>query len=347
MKKSVVSILLCCILGICCFTGCTGTGTENLSQVAPESGAKFDVDGNNTEGLAEPAVDESGEVTEEKQAAGSGTNQTQNKENTTNKINNEKLIYKCTLSVDTLDYQNSVKTFRELVKKYNGFLEQENESNDANYESYYYYDEVKKGKKHYNYSATVRIPSKDYNNFLDETGGIGEVRNKNANVTNISQQYYNLQAELEVLEAKYDRYLEMLKKAKTTNDIITIEGTITALETQINQIKTQLNNYDNDVAYSFVTISIKEVEKIEDVEQKGTVSNAFSDSWEKFAGVCHSLFIILLYLLPYILVLLAILVIVLLATRPARKRAKAARKARLEGATASQAQQTQSDDAVK
>ena len=331
MKKLIITLLIAS-LSCVCFTGCTsGSPTSSVSSVNKSAGDTSSVDSANP-GFSEDVEYEaaSGEANADGTANSGGTAKTETKQDSTNRITNDKLIYNCSLAIDTLDYDASVKSIRDLIKKYNAFLEKENETNDASYESYYYYDEQKKGKKHHTYTATVRVPSKDYNSFLDETGSIGEVRNKSANVENISQQYYDLKAQLEVLETKYKRYLEMLKKATTTNDILQIENSITVVETQINQIKTQLNRYDNDVAYSFINITIKEVEKIEDEEQRGTVSNAFVDSWEKFADVIHGLFILFLYFLPYLLVLAVILAIILIATRPARKRAKIAREERLK-----------------
>ena len=331
-KKKLIITLLIASLSCVCFTGCTsGSPTSSVGSVNKSAGDTSSIDAANP-GFSEDVEYEkaSGEANADDSANSDGTAKTETKQDSTNRITNDKLIYNCSLAIDTLDYDASVKSIRDLIKKYNAFLEKENETNDASYESYYYYDEQKKGKKHHTYTATVRVPSKDYNNFLDETGSIGEVRNKSANVENISQQYYDLKAQLEVLETKYKRYLEMLKKATTTNDILQIENSITVVETQINQIKTQLNRYDNDVAYSFINITIKEVEKIEDEEQRGTVSNAFVDSWEKFAEVIHGLFILFLYFLPYLLVLAVILAIILIATRHARKRAKIAREERLK-----------------
>ena len=335
MKKLGIIFLIACLF----MTGCTGSDGASSSynkETVRESSAGDGFD-YMSDDVAEPAVEEAqAEKTDSSNTADSNSNS--NQQNTTNKVDKEKLVFKCSMAIDTLEYADSVKSFRNLIKKYDGFVENETESDDGGMSGYYYYDELKQGKKHSTYTATVRIPSSKYDDFCEETGGIGEVRSKNANVENISQSYYNLQAELEVLEAKYKRYLEMLEKATTTKDIIEIENTITSIEVQINQIKTQLNRYDNDVAYSYVSVTIKVVEKIIQEEEKGTVSNAFEDSLSAFGEVCHSLFIIFIYFLPYLLVILVILIIVWLATMPVRKKHKAAK--RLAKEKAAQAPQT-------
>ena len=325
MKKLGIVFLIACLL----MTGCSsGDGNSSAYKEAvrePSAGEGFDY----MTDEAEPAVEEAQDAAKSDDANADASNSSEKntqQSNTTNRVDTEKLVFRCSMSIDTLEYADSVKSFRNLIKKYDGFVENENESDDGAANGYYYYDEMKQGKRHSTYTATVRIPSAKYDDFCEETGNIGEVRTRNANVENVSQSYYNLQAELEVLEAKYQRYLEMLKKATTTKDIIEIENTITSIEVQINQIKTQLNRYDNDVAYSYVSVTIKEVEKIVQEEEKGTISNAFSGSMEAFGEVCHSLFIVFIYFLPYLIVILVILIIVWLATMPVRKKHKAAKK---------------------
>ena len=335
LKKYAVAFLAACLL----LTGCSGgdgSSSYSVKEATKEakSGQGFDYMTDEAVPAAEESADAGADSSAGDKAKGE-SNSVGNKqsENTTNKIDKEKLVFRCNMSIDTLEYADSVKKFRDLIKKYEGFVETETETDDKGMDSYYYYRDINPTqKKHSTYTATVRIPSAKYDDFLEETGGIGEVRNKTANVENVSQSYYSLQAELEVLEAKYQRYLEMLKKATTTKDIIDIENTITSIEVQINQIKTQLNRYDNDVAYSYVSVSIKEVEKIVQEEEKGTVSNAFEDSLKAFGNVCHGLFIIFIYFLPYLIVILVILLIVFFATMPVRKKHKAAKKAAKENA---------------
>ncbi|MBR6223139.1 MAG: DUF4349 domain-containing protein [Lachnospiraceae bacterium] len=199
-------------------------------------------------------------------AGGSSSNITDNNTNTT--INTEKLIYHCDLRFDTLDYKKSISDLKKLIADNEGFIEQENESSNNNNYNYYYVDETSKSAALFTYTATIRVPSKKYDSFVNGTGNLGDLKNKNANVTNVSTEYYDLQAELKVYETKYQRYLDMLSKADKVKDIIEIENNITPLETRINQIKTRMNNINNDVAYSYVSVSIQEVKEYEVREEK-------------------------------------------------------------------------------
>ena len=179
------------------------------------------------------------------------------KENKTNKIDTEKLIYRCNISLETLRFDDTVGEFQKIITKYNGFIE--NENTYINSTGAYGSDGLGV------YTATVRVPADKYKDFVNETGGIGTLINRSQNVTNVSQEYSDLSVELEVLEAQKDDYLEMLKEAKKLEDmdnVIRISDKIASVSTQINQIKTRLNSIDNDVAYSYVDVNIKEVKEI-------------------------------------------------------------------------------------
>ena len=181
------------------------------------------------------------------------------KENKTNKLDTEKLIYRCSISLETKEFKETISSFQDLIKKYDGFVENENTSTKGG--SY--------GGSYNNglgvYTATIRVPSENYTAFINDAGSIGTLNNKSQNVTNVSQEYSDLSVEMEVLEAERDDYMDMLKEAKSLEDmdnVILIRDKITSVNTEINQIKTRLNSIDNDVAYSYVDMQIYEVREV-------------------------------------------------------------------------------------
>ena len=87
--------------------------------------------------------------------------------NTTNsdvELVESKLIYKCKLNVETLDYDASYTKLQELIDKYDCFIESENYT-DNNYEYYSYRDGYKKAREN---TIVIRIPSENYSDFLNE-----------------------------------------------------------------------------------------------------------------------------------------------------------------------------------
>lgn len=242
-------------------------------------------------------------------------------------ISNEMLIYRCWLSIDTLDFQGSVQSFKSMVSYYSGFIENENMSDGAYFGGYYYLDEE---EKTYTYSATVRIPSDHYNDFVSETGSLGDIRSQNAYVENVSQRYGTLVSELEIYEAEYDRYLEQL--ANTEDDYIAMEiqNELTDLAITIADIKTSMSVIESDVEYSYITIDIREVEVLEEeedvVEEEDTflprLKATFNDSWGHFSKFLENILFGLIYSFWYILIIAVIAVVVVCIIKSSIKRRK-------------------------
>lgn len=203
---------------------------------------------------------------------------------TLDQINTEKLVYHCDLTFDTENYNDSINQLKSLMNQYGAFLEYENERNNSGYGN---------NSDLHIYNATIRIPVGNYQTFLDSMGNIGDLKNKCQDVQNLSQEYTDLNAELEVLEAKRDSYISMMKEAKTLDDmesLLMIDERLTEVEVSINRIKSRLNNINNDVAYSYITISIVEVREYEAPEPENfgqRVSQAFKDGWKNFKEGCQ------------------------------------------------------------
>ncbi len=237
------------------------------SAVSESAGARsadsYGLADNYSYDAAEPEVYEDTAVEETAEGVTSDST-VSDKENKDNKLNMEKLIYRCSISLETKDFEGDIKAFQQLVDKYDGFVENENTSTRT---STYTYDNSynSSGKGLGQYTATVRVPSSKYKDFVNEAGSIGTLNNKSQNVTNVSQEYSDLSIELDVLEAQRGDYMEMLKEAKSLEDmdnVILISDKIASVNTEINQIKSRLNSIDNDVAYSYIDISITEVKEI-------------------------------------------------------------------------------------
>ena len=258
--KAFIAASICFALTACGSSASTDSGARSSVQKAASNSVGY-MDKNDLAGADTAYADVEYEAAADEpvyeESAESVEGDVSDKENKTNKLDTEKLIYRCNISLETLRFDDTVSEFQKIITKYNGFIESEN----TYINSTGYYESSGLGV----YVATVRVPSDKYKDFVSETGGIGTLINRSQNVTNVSQEYSDLSVELEVLEAQKADYLEMLKEAKKLEDmdnVILISDKISSVSTQINQIKTRLNSIDNDVAYSYVDVNIKEVKEI-------------------------------------------------------------------------------------
>lgn len=259
-------------------------------------------------------------------------------------INGEKLVYTCNLEMETLHYDQSIQRIRDSIAKYEGFVESENEYDDAY--RWYYEDYTKtSGTKHM--SLTVRIPTKYYNDFLNGIEGEDKVISKQSYVDNISRQYYDTSAKIEALKIQQDRLLEMLEQAKEIDDMIAVEARLSEVQYQLNSAKTSLASMDADVAFSTITLNVREVmEYTRDVEpvKKNTfgdrLKNTLFDTWEFFWEMLEGLLFLVIRLIPLAIVGGVIAVIVVLVVKSYKKK-KMKKMAAMQALYQQQMQQSQ------
>lgn len=103
-------------------------------------------------------------------------------------------------------------------------------------------------------NVTVRIPAEKLNAFMDEVATMGEVESRNVYSQDVTEAYADMDIRLENAKKSRKRYLELLNKADKVSDILEIERELERLNTQIEQLKGQLNSYDKQIQYSSVSV---------------------------------------------------------------------------------------------
>lgn len=219
-------------------------------------------------------------------------------------INREMLVYSCSMDVDVLDFDGASKDFKVKLEQYQGFVESENLSDGSSYSRYYFSD----AEKWHKYTATVRVPSRVYDDFCNAVSELGDLRSKNASVENVSQEYSDLSTTLEIYEKKEDRYLEMLANAKDEVNAVAIEDKLTDIQVEIAHIKTRMNQIKTDVAYSYVYITINEVKEYQEEPVRTDtfgqrLVNTLKDAGSGFLGFLEDLLFFLIYAVPYLVLI--------------------------------------------
>lgn len=222
----------------------------------------------------------------------------------------EKLVYHCNLEIETLDYPATMTSIKATITKYGGIIQSESES-DSGYNWYYENYRKTSGTMH-NY-LEVRVPSKDYNHFLEELDGVGKVISKSTSVDNISQQYYDTTAQIEALKIQEKNLLAMLEKCETIEDMITVEQRLSEVQYELNNLQTTRRYMDMDVAYSYVNISISEVMEYRQ-DSEPVRSNTFVDRLKNtlvstgrgFLSFLEGLLFLIIRMTPYIIIVVVI-----------------------------------------
>ena len=242
-------------------------------------------------------------------------------------VSKEMLVYRCTIAIDTLEFEQSLATLKAKVQEYHGFVERENQTDGSNSKGRYILDEE---DKDYYYTATIRIPSNYYESFVSAASGIGTLRSKNSSVDNVATRYGTLKNELEIYEAEYARLLKQYENTQDEKIALEIQRELRNLSITVSDIKTEMSMLESDVAYSYITITIhkvsqKEIEKedqqVQEEDSFGTrLSKTAKQSWNAFIGFLED--IVLFFVVGWwVILLLALIAIVtiLLCKRSIKK----------------------------
>ena len=181
-------------------------------------------------------------------------------------------------------------------------------------------------------TMTLRIPAERLDEFLTTTGERLNVISSSTSATDVSNEYYDVQARLSVLETERAVLENMLSKSTTVDNMIQIESRLYDVIYEIESYKTRLKVYDSKVSYSTVTLTLSEVTDLTVVAEGNgfgaRFKKAVGDSWQSFAEFCKDAVIWLVYALPALVVLgfffIVIPLIVLLAVRKRIKKRKQA-----------------------
>ena len=240
MKRTIV-FSLTLLMMLCLFTGCgaadssvtatdssNGTG-DSVQEVFPENN------------LDSTAADDSGGMIQSDAASAENPS--------------EKIIYSASAEIETTDFDASLDAVDRLIEFYGAFLQSSSVSG-TNY--------ANSGDRYASY--TIRIPANSFSTVRDSLDTLGNVNYYNVWADNITTQYYDVQSRLTAYETEEARLLEILASCETVSDLIAVEAQLTEVRYEIESLTTTLRNWQNEVDYSTLNLSIYEVDRLSEQE---------------------------------------------------------------------------------
>ncbi|MGE4277149.1 MAG: DUF4349 domain-containing protein, partial [Lawsonibacter sp.] len=163
-----------------------------------------------------------------------------------------KLIRRAELTIQTTQFDQTVKALDEMVVSYGGYYE------SASVYGGNYRDVNANRSGEY----VIRIPEEQFSAFQSSAGSLGYVTNSTESSKDVGEQYYDAEARLKTQRTKQERLLSLLEKADTMEDIISLENALSDVEYEIEQLSSTLNRYDALISYSTFQVYLNEVAKV-------------------------------------------------------------------------------------
>jgi len=243
----------------------------------------------------------------------------------------EKIIYSVFANIETLDFDETIENVHTMLLMYGAFIEHSSISG-INYASRFHgWNDFRSA------SFTIRVPVQNLNAMTGQLRVLGNVVHESSSADNITAQFFDTQSRLNSLLIQEERLLNMLSQADDVPDLIAIEERLAEVRYQIEWLTTMLNNWQRQVDFSTMTLSIWEVEQYTEQPQFNPsyweqISEGFMSTLRGIGRFFMSLFMWLIVSAPVLVFLAGIAVITMIIIRKkmhahAKKRANMPQKA--------------------
>lgn len=238
-----------------------------------------------------------------------------------------KIIYSADLEAQTTDFDTAIATLEQQISAFGGFIERSDVRGDTRYNN----DGTTSVINRWAY-YTIRVPASQFEAFLHQTEGIGNVTSLSRYAENVTSQYTDYEARLSSLRTQEERLLSMLEKTEDVESLIALEQRLADVRYETESIERNLRNLDLQISYSTVNLNLEEVEiYTPTVSVQRTfgekLSDAFSDGWRSFVRGLQYFCIDLASMLPglvlFILIVFAAVVLVRKIIRKVKSRREA------------------------
>jgi hypothetical protein len=177
-------------------------------------------------------------------------------------------------------------------------------------------------------SLSIRVPATRFEDVMGRLAELAvEVVNRSESAQDVTEEYVDLEARLESLEAARQRLLEIMEDARTTKDLLEAEQQLTQREAEIESIKGRMQYLEQSARLSSIWIELQPHILSQPVGDQWrpaeTVRRAFDSLLNGLRAFGDFLIFFAIALLPWLLLLLLVIYIIF---RIVQRRSRGRRK---------------------
>lgn len=166
-------------------------------------------------------------------------------------------------------------------------------------------------------TLTLRIPAQNFDDVLSQVSAMGNVLSTQVSTKDVSGEYVDLEGRLGHLQAEEAFYLALIGKASKVEEMISIQGHLSSVQAEKEQVQGRMNFLSQQIEYSTLTLSVDEVSGA--VKDSG-FGNSVTKAFGSFGKGVRAISIGFLYALPYLVILIVIGMVVWLIVRRKSRR---------------------------
>lgn len=205
-----------------------------------------------------------------------------------------KIVYTVGYKLYSEDINTYISKIGTWVKEDGGHISESNQENN-DYALYVY-----------------KVPTEKLNGFLDKVDSLSGVANKKIKTKDVTSTYNELEANIEMLEARKTAYLNLLNTGSLTKtEIIEINDALDEVEIKLIVAYKELAQLANQVNYSTVTINY--------YNNSNTAAYQFFNSYGGYlVSIFTTIGTVILYSLPFLLIG-SIIIMIIIITKKKKK----------------------------
>ena len=314
-RKMIIIILVCAVV-LTGFAGVLGkasrssndtafgsyalNGTSSIKDSAPEISDSYESGAYN-----EAAMDVSGTVAEAPSSGSSGSAIQPPQAGNSERI----VVRNANISLESEHYSDFTESMTSKVETLGGYVQAMDEHN------YNASDDKKIA------NMTVRVPADKLDAFIAFLEESAAVKSKSVSVDDITSDYVDIESHINTLKVEQETLTGLLAKANSLSDTIQIQDRLTQVRQEIEYYQSMFNRLKNDVSYSTVEISLREVSR-ESSNETGFWSDIKNGFIESLYSVGEGFMIMIIWFitsLPYIAIAFVFGIIIYALIRKIRK----------------------------
>lgn len=107
-------------------------------------------------------------------------------------------------------------------------------------------------------TVTIRIPNSSYADVMRQLQEMGEVTSISEQAQDVTEEYVDLESRTRNLRAQEAVYLNLMAKAQTIEESISVQRELSVIQEQIEQLTGRKNYLDNHVQFSTIQVTLTE-----------------------------------------------------------------------------------------
>lgn len=226
---------------------------------------------------------------------------------------NKKLIYHASLTMEVTDYAKAQTEVRNMVTLAEGYIVEFSE-NTSEYEQ--------------GGAFILKVPASGFSSFLDHLEKIKNVKLQHKiQGQDVSEEYVDLGSRLKAKQLMESQYIEFMKKATKSADLVAFANQLGAIQEEIETIKGRMRYIDQNVAFSTVELRLYQTEESVDIaktKEQGPLmdraSDALQSSLHAMSVMFQWLFIFLAAAFPVLIVAAVVVLIVFWVRKKTKSR---------------------------